>query len=326
MSLLYPLKFDSILKSIIWGGDRITKFKNIQPQQDGIGESWEISGVKNNWSIVSNGDMKGKSLQELVIEYRGKLVGESVYNKFGDTFPLLIKFIDAKQNLSIQVHPDDALAKQRHNSFGKTEMWYVVDASKDAFLYSGFKKEMTPDQYVQSVANNTFVDHLSKEEVKPGDVFFLPAGRVHAIGAGLFVAEIQQTSDITYRIYDYDRKDANGNTRELHTDLAKDAIDFKVYKGYKTNYIPQKDKPVLLESCPYFTTSVLDLDTEFSSDYSQLDSFVIYICIDGNCTLMDNDGNEIKLRKGETILFPATTQRVKITPQATVKLVETFIK
>lgn len=240
MSLLYPLKFDSILKSIIWGGDRITKFKNIQPQQDGIGESWEISGVKNNWSIVSNGELKGKSLQELVIEHKGELVGKSVYNKFGDTFPLLIKFIDAKQNLSIQVHPDDVLAKERHDSFGKTEMWYVVDADKNAFLYSGFKKQMTPDQYVQSVADNTFVDYLSKEETKAGDVFFLPAGRVHAIGAGLFVAEIQQTSDITYRIYDYDRKDANGNGRELHTELAKDAIDFKVYDNYKTKYTPQK--------------------------------------------------------------------------------------
>ena len=326
MSLLYPLKFDSILKSIIWGGDRITKFKNIQPQQDGIGESWEISGVKNNWSIVSNGELKGKSLQELVIEHKGELVGKSVYSKFGDIFPLLIKFIDAKQNLSIQVHPDDVLGKKRHDSFGKTEMWYVVDADKDAFLYSGFKKEMTPDQYVQSVADNTFVDYLSKENTKAGDVFFLPAGRVHAIGAGLFVAEIQQTSDITYRIYDYDRKDANGNGRELHTEMAKDAIDFKVYDNYKTNYTPQKDKSVLLESCPYFTTSLLDLDTEFSSDYSHLDSFVIYICIDGDCMLMDNDGNEISLRKGETALFPATTERVKITPKSTVKLIETFIK
>lgn len=325
MSLLYPLRFDPILKKIIWGGDRITKFKNIQPVQDGVGESWEISGVKDNWSIVSQGDLKGKSLQELVVEYKGKLVGDSVYDRFGDTFPLLIKFIDAKQNLSIQVHPDDKLAKARHNSFGKTEMWYVVDATKDAFLYSGFKKSMTPDQYVESVKNNTFVDYLSKENVAPGDVFFLPAGRVHAIGAGLFVAEIQQTSDITYRIYDYDRKDANGNTRELHTEMAKDAIDFKVHDNYKTQYTPQKDKSVLLESCPYFTTSIMDLDTEFSSDYSKLDSFVIYICIDGSCHLMDNEGNEFNLRKGETILFPATTERVRITPNSQVKLLETFI-
>lgn len=323
---LYPLKFDPILKEIIWGGDEITKFKNIQPIKNGIGESWEISGVKGNWSKVSYGELKGKSLQELIVEYKGQLVGNAVYERFGDVFPLLIKFIDARNDLSIQVHPDDVLGKARHQSFGKTEMWYVIDAKKDAFLYSGFKKELAPEDYVKSIDENTFVDYLSKEMVKPGDVFFLPAGRVHAIGAGLFVAEIQQTSDITYRIYDYDRRDSQGNPRELHTEQAKDAIDFKVYENYKTTYTPKKGAPVLLESCPYFTTNLLDLDKAFTNDYTQLDSFVIYICMDGACDLMDDNGNRLTMRKGESILLPASTRRVNIEPKGNVLFMETFIK
>src|SRR5690554_6659874 len=205
---LYPLKFRPILKPVIWGGSDICRFKNIQPERDGIGESWEISGVKGNVSVVSNGDLSGTSLDEMIQTYKGALVGNKIYEKFGNTFPLLIKFIDARDDLSIQVHPDDKLAKERHNSFGKTEMWYVIKATTGAFLYSGFEKQITPEEYVETVHNNTFTDTLKRFEVQEGDVFFLPAGRVHAIGAGCFIAEIQQTSDITYRIYDYNRKDA----------------------------------------------------------------------------------------------------------------------
>lgn len=322
---LYPLKFDSILKSIIWGGSEICKFKGINPQQDGIGESWEISGVEGNISVVNNGSLKGENLEHLIERFKGQLVGEKNYEKFGSVFPLLIKFIDAKDNLSIQVHPDDELAKKRHNSFGKTEMWYVINADKGAFLYSGFQKQMDPESYVKSIENNTFVDYLAKHEVRKGDVFFLPAGRVHAIGAGTFIAEIQQTSNITYRIYDYNRKDANGNGRELHTELAKDAIDYKLYDNYKVDYKEEKNKPVELESCRYFTTNLLELDKPVARNYANTDSFVIYICMGGKCTITDDKGNNLDVKQGETILIPADTKSVDIWPEGNALLLETYV-
>lgn len=322
---LYPFKFEPILKPVIWGGSRLCEFKNIKPVKDGIGESWEISGVKGSISVISDGDLKGVSLSELLLGGKEQLVGKKVYEKYGNTFPLLIKFIDARDDLSIQVHPDDRLAKQRHNSFGKTEMWYVINAAPDAYLYSGFQKSITPDEYVERVKNNTFTETLQKYYVKPGDVFFLPAGRVHAIGAGCFIAEIQQTSDITYRIYDYNRKDADGNTRELHTDLAKDAIDYTVYPTYKTEYLPTPNHPVKLASCNYFTTNLLDLSLEINRDYSFLDSFVIFICIDGSCQITDDKGNSVVLKQGETLLIPADTNSVNVKPSASVKLLETYI-
>lgn len=322
---LYPLKFKSILKEIIWGGSEICKFKNIEPQQDGIGESWEISGVEGSVSVVANGALENKSLDSLIGEYKKQLVGEKIFDKFGTTFPLLIKFIDARDNLSIQVHPNDELGKKRHNSFGKTEMWYVIDAEKNAFLYSGFKKQMTPDLYVKSIEDDTFIDYLAKHEIKKGDVLFLPAGRVHTIGAGSFVAEIQQTSNITYRIYDYNRKDANGNSRELHTELAKDAIDYKIYDNYRIDYSTHKNEAVELESCQYFTTNLLDLDNHITQDYKSTDSFVIYICMGGSCRILDNKGNELDIRRGESVLIPADTASVEIRPDENVLMLETFI-
>lgn len=321
---LYPLKFNPILKSLIWGGSKICPFKGVKSEQNNIGESWEISGVESNISVVTNGELKGKNLKELISEYKGLLVGEKVYQKFGTTFPLLIKFIDAKDNLSIQVHPNDKLGMERHNSFGKTEMWYVIDTEPNAFLYSGFRKKMSPNDYSSTIENNTFVDYLSKQEIKQGDVFFLPAGRVHAIGAGSFIAEIQQTSDITYRIYDYNRKDKDGKTRELHTELAKDAIDFEIHDSYKTKYIPQKNEPVLLESCQYFTTNLLDLNKEIKRNYSDIDSFIIYICTKGFCQLKDDKGN-IELKQGESILIPAEIKSVDISPLENSTLLETYI-
>lgn len=322
---LYPLKFKPILKSIIWGGNEICKFKGVIPDEDGIGESWEISSVEGNVSVVANGELADQSLDKIIAEYKEQLVGKKNFETFGTTFPLLIKFIDAKDNLSIQVHPDDELAKKRHNSFGKTEMWYVINAAPGAFLYSGFKKQMTPDSYVKSIEDNTFVDYLAKHDVKKGDVFFLPAGRVHAIGAGTFIAEIQQTSNITYRIYDYKRKDANGNERELHTDLAKDAIDFKVYDNYKTSYTRKENQPVELESCRYFTTNLLELTKGISRDYSAIDSFVAYICMGGACTIRDNKGNDLSVKQGDTILIPADTESVHISPEGDVLLLETYV-
>lgn len=322
---LYPLKFNPILKSIIWGGNEICKFKGVTPEQEGVGESWEISSVEGNVSVVANGELAGKDLSEVIAAYKDQLVGKNNFQTFGTTFPLLIKFIDARDNLSIQVHPDDELAKKRHNSFGKTEMWYVINAAPEAFLYSGFEKQMTPDSYVKSIEDNTFVDSLAKHNVKAGDVFFLPAGRVHAIGAGTFIAEIQQTSNITYRIYDYNRKDANGNGRELHTELAKDAIDFRLYDNYKNSYVKKENQPVLLESCRYFTTNLLELTKDVSRDYSEIDSFVAYICMGGACSIRDDKGNDLSVKQGETILIPADTKSVNINPEGSVLLLETYV-
>lgn len=320
---LYPLKFKPILKPVIWGGSDLCRFKNIQPERDGIGESWEISGVKGNVSEVSNGDLNGTSLDELIQTYKGALVGNKIYKQFGTTFPLLIKFIDARDDLSIQVHPDDKLAKERHDSFGKTEMWYVVKAAPNAFLYTGFKEEITPDEYVEKVKNNTFTDTLKQYKVNEGDVFFLPAGRVHAIGAGCFIAEIQQTSDITYRIYDYNRKDAAGNTRELHTELAKDAIDYSVQDSYQTPYEKANNRPVELVTSPYFTTHLLELDEPMTRDYKENDSFVIYICLEGSCILNDDKGHSVEVERGESILVPASTHSIQILPHENCKLLET---
>jgi len=322
---MYPLKFEPILKQTLWGGDKIISFKHLNDELTEVGESWELSGVENNESVVANGPDKGLSLVEMVAKYREELVGEANYVRFGNKFPLLIKFIDAKQDLSIQVHPSDDLAKKRHNSMGKTEMWYVVGADKGAKLRSGFSEEITPKEYKDRVYNNTITDVLQEYEIHPGDVFFLPAGRVHSIGAGAFVAEIQQTSDITYRIYDFNRKDADGKMRELHTDLAREAIDFEVVDDYRTNYEALENEPVELVACPYFTTSLYDMTEKISCDYSELDSFVIFICIEGSCEIIDDQKNEITLSAGETILFPASTQEVSITPTDAVKLLETYV-
>ena len=322
MKELYPIKFKPILKPMIWGGNDIPAFKNIKTELQNVGESWEVSGVNGNISVVSEGQLAGKSLTELIAENKEALEGKSSNNKYGETFPLLIKFIDAKSDLSIQVHPDDKLAKQRHNSFGKTEMWYVIDASDDAFLYTGFERLLTLDEYVKTVADNTFTDSLKRYDVKAGDVFYLPAGRVHAIGTGCFIAEIQQTSDITYRIYDYDRKDANGNARELHTELAKDAINFEVLDNYKTEYRNKTNEVVALASGPYFETNLIEFDSAIERNYSDIDSFVILICTEGSCHIATSAGN-YAVNKGETILIPAEIKDIKLVPNNHCKLLET---
>jgi mannose-6-phosphate isomerase len=320
------MKFEPILKQMLWGGERLIPFKHLHSDLAGVGESWEISGVENNESVVANGPDKGLNLTELVRRYREELVGEGNYARFGNKFPLLIKFIDAKQDLSIQVHPTDELAKKRHNSLGKTEMWYVIGAAPGAKLRSGFSRQITPKEYKERVLNNTITDVLQEYDIHPGDVFFLPAGRVHSIGAGAFIAEIQETSDITYRIYDFNRKDANGKTRELHTEMARDAINYEVLDDYRTAYDPEKNEPVELVACPYFTTSVYDMTEEIGCDYSELDSFVIFICMEGAARVKDDEGNELEMRAGETILLPATTQYVTVVPEeGGVKFLETYV-
>lgn len=324
--MLYPLTFKPILKSVIWGGSQICPFKGITPTEEGVGESWELSHVDDNFSVVAEGELANKSLDELIKEYGKELVGGKVMERFGSRFPLLIKFIDARDNLSIQVHPDDELAKVRHNSFGKTEMWYVIKADKGASLYSGFSLQIDKEEYVKRVENNTIMDVLKKYDVSEGDVFFLPAGRVHAIGAGCFIAEIQQTSNITYRIYDYNRKDKNGNTRELHTELAKDAIDYTLYPDYRTHYKAHTNATVNLADCKYFTTNLIELDTVMVRDFEELDSFVVYICMEGSATLRDSNGYEIRIHQGQTALIPANNKTVAIIPAPKAKFLEAYIK
>lgn len=326
MEGLYPLKFTPIYKDKIWGGNKI---KSVLGKDFGklpnCGESWELSGVEGNVSVVSNGYLAGNSLEELVEVYMGDLVGDKVFENFGNEFPLLIKFIDANDDLSIQVHPDDELSMERHQAFGKTEMWYVLQADRGSKLQSGFNRQVDQETYLEKLENGELTSILNFEEVAPGDVFFIPAGRVHAIGKGILLAEIQQTSDVTYRIYDYDRRDANGNTRELHTDLALDAIDFSVFPEYKNKYTPKLNESVELASCKYFTTNALELNHQIEKDYNQLDSFVIYICVEGELTLETESGTE-RIKKGETILLPASIENVILKPDtATVKLLEVYI-
>ena len=324
---MYPLKFEPILKQTLWGGDKIIPFKHLNETLPNVGESWEVSAVEGSESVVANGMDKGYTLPEMVRKYKEELVGEANYARFGNKFPLLIKFIDAKLDLSIQVHPGDELAKKRHNSFGKNEMWYVIAADKGAKLISGFAEEITPKEYKDRVHNGTFAEVLQTCAIDPGDVFYVPAGRVHGIGAGAFVAEIQQTSDITYRIFDYNRKDKDGKSRELHTSQAMDAINFSdVQDDFRTEYERVQNEPVEMVASPYFTTSVYDMTEEITCDYSELDSFVIFICVEGSCRLTDDNQNEITLRAGETVLLPAAVQEVTIVPEGQrVKLLETYV-
>ena len=320
---MQPIKFNPLLKSTLWGGNKIIPFKHLDSKQENVGESWEISGVPNNETIVSNGDFKGRKLNDVVATLKDKLVGTANYKRFGNEFPLLIKFIDARQDLSIQVHPTDEIAKKQGKERGKTEMWYIMDSDADAKLYSGLKMQITPEQYKEMVENDTICDALAQYEVKADDCFFLPAGRIHAIGTGCFLAEIQQTSDVTYRIYDFKRKDKDGNYRQLHTQEASECINYNVEKDYRTEYTPKKNEGVNLVNCPYFNTAVYDLDEPMTLDYSELDSFVILIGIKGEGTIKDNEGNETSLKMGETILIPATTRSLKV--EGTVKFLETYV-
>lgn len=322
---MYPFKFKPILKETLWGGNRIALYKGLTTHSEKIGESWEISGVREEESVIANGEDKGKTLKEAIRTYRADLLGEDNYALFGDQFPLLIKYIDATKDLSIQVHPSDELAQERHHSLGKSEMWYVVSAEEGATVKSGFTQEITPKEYKSRVFNNTITEIIKEHPVKAGDVFYLPAGRVHSIGAGTLLLEIQQASDITYRIYDYNRVDEEGNRRELHINLAEDAIDFEVYDDYKTDYEAVLNEPIELVASPHFTTSMYDIDEEITCDYLELDSFVVYNCIEGNCVIRDENNNSVSLNTGETVLIPAILTEVKIIPDGRVKLLETYV-
>lgn len=304
-----PYKFTPYLKSVIWGGEQIASYKGIKTQQEKIGESWEISGVPGHESVcaergIPNDPDKGLTLFQLIDKYRASLLGHQVYECYGSLFPLLVKIIDSRQNLSIQVHPNDELAQKRHNCPGKTEMWYIIQAQPGAQIYTGLKKHITPDEYEQLAlqevkeGENPFDDVIASYESHAGDCFFLPAGRLHAIGAGNLLAEIQQTSDITYRVYDYGRRDADGHTRELHIEQAKDAIDYHVYADYRTPYDKTQASAELV-ACPYFTVRREIVCRQTTIDYHR-DSFVVVICLDGNVRI-----NGIEARRGETLLVPA---------------------
>ena len=318
-----PLKFNALLKQTLWGGDKIIPFKHLSDKLENVGESWEISGVKGNETLVAEGEFAGQSLNDVVIALKADLVGKANYERFGNEFPLLIKFIDARQDLSIQVDPTDESAQKEGKDRGKTERWYIMDSEPDAKLYSGLKKEITPEQYKEMVENDTICDALAQYAVKEGDCFFLPAGRIHAIGTGCFLAEIQQTSDVTYRIYDFKRKDKDGNYRQLHTKEAAECINYTVENNYRTEYVPVKNQGIALVSCPYFSTAVYDLDEPMTLDYSELDSFVILIGMKGSGTVTDGEGNTLTLNAGESMLVPATTQTLKV--EGTVKFLETYV-
>jgi mannose-6-phosphate isomerase len=325
MSTLYPLKFKTIYKDKIWGGQKIRAYLHKDfGSLPNCGETWEISGVKSDVSVVANGELEGQSLADLLEKYQDKLVGKKVYDHFGNIFPLLVKFIDANDDLSIQVHPNDELAKKRHNSFGKTEMWYVIEADPGSTLISGFNQPVSEQIYVDKLNSGHIMDILNREDVSAGDVFFLPAGRVHTIGKGLLIAEIQQTSDITYRIYDFDRVDDKGHKRELHTEEALAAIDYNFYPDYKTKYQPEKNETVQLVKCPYFTTNILDFSENTSKDYSNLDSFVIHVCVEGEYTIEVN-GQQYPVKMGECILLPKTIDSAELKTPKGFKILESYI-
>ena len=326
MNSLYPMKFVPICKDKIWGGQKLKELLNKDfSHLPNCGETWEISGVQDEVSVVANGFLKDNTIEELMEVYMGDLVGEKVFEQFGSEFPLLIKFIDANDNLSIQVHPNDELALERHDAFGKTEMWYVVQADPGAKLISGFNRMIDKDAYLDYFKKGQLEEILNFEEVKAGDVFFMPAGRVHAIGKGIVVAEIQQTSDVTYRIYDFNRLDENGNARELHVDLAVDAIDYRFENNYRTEYKEVENIPIRLVKCQYFTTDILKLSKSIERDFSNSDTFVIYMCLEGDC-LISWEGKSLEFYKGETILVPAIIDIFELSPvDGNVKLLEVYI-
>ena len=335
-------RFQPLLKQTIWGGDKIIAFKHLDTQAlpftTNIGESWEISGVKGSETLVADGPDAGKSLNQLVREQKGKLVGQKNYERFGDEFPLLVKFIDAHRDLSIQVHPNDEVARRHGHQHGKTEMWYCLGdgcwvmgdkettntqhPSPNTRLFNGLRQQLTPESYRQMVADGTITEALASFEVNGGDAFYIPAGRIHAIGTGCFVAEIQQTSDVTYRIYDYQRRDAQGNLRELHTELAAEAIDYDVHDDYRIPYDQRKNTRCPIISCPCFTTAVYDMTEPMTIDYSDIDSFVILMAVGGKGTIRC-DGSEDSFQIGDTILLPATTQEVKV--KGTVRFLEIHV-
>lgn len=320
---MYAITFKPLLKQTLWGGEKIKRMKNIVSPLSNIGESWEVSGVEGNVSVVANGEYVGRNLNDLVAEMRGELVGNHVYERFGDEFPLLIKFIDARQDLSIQVHPNDEQARARGLKRGKTEMWYVMDSAPNATLRCGLSRAITPMRYKAMVEEGSIIDAIRRYNVNEGDCFFIPAGRVHSIGAGCLLAEIQETSDVTYRIYDFKRKDKNGNYRQLHTNEAAEVIDYSVAENYRTEYKETQGQPTVLVNCNHFSTSLYDIADTMTLNFASLDSFVILICVKGKGTITDSAGHTTALATGTSVLLPANLSLVSASGY--MKLLETHI-
>lgn len=312
-----PFKFSPILKSVLWGGDRIVPFKSLDTDKKNIGESWEISAVEGRESVVDGGPDNGLTLSQIVKKYGADLVGSDNFRRNPNSFPLLVKFIDARRDLSLQVHPDDELAQSRHNCNGKTEMWYIIDCDPGAKVYSGMSRNVSPDEYERRVADNSLMEVVSAHESYPGAVFYVPAGRIHAIGSGNFLVEIQQTSDISYRIYDYDRRDADGNRRELHISLAKSAIDYGLYDDYILNSGDVQAGVTDVARCKYFDVKKVSVDGVLDMDVSRRDSFIVMSCIDGALTMTVDGVHEVSLHRGETVLVPASASSLVLSGNAT---------
>jgi mannose-6-phosphate isomerase len=327
-STLYPLKFEPILKERIWGGKRLETVlsKKLPDSDKKYGESWEVSGVAEENSIVRNGFLAGNTLNELVEVYMGDLVGEEIYERFGDEFPLLVKLIDASETLSIQVHPNDDVAEERHHAYGKTEMWYILDAEPNSKIYTGFKDTITKEDYLKALEDGKIDELLHVETPKKDDVFFIPAGRVHAIGKGVLLAEIQQTSDVTYRIFDWNRVDSQGKSRELHTNLAIDVVDFNKVEQPKFSVKAEINKTQELISCQYFTVNRIKFQNPLQRDYNLLDSFIIFLCLEGSCSIIYGSGKSEQIAKGETVLLPTELKDIILKPNGTCSLLETYIR
>ena len=316
--MLYPLKFEPVYKERLWGGDRLREcYDRIPPAGQTTGESWEISGLEGDVSVVSDGVLAENELNELIEVYLGDLVGDRVYERYGEEFPVLVKILDTRELLSIQVHPGDALAAERHGAYGKTEMWYVMEAEPEAYLYLGFNKPVTRQEFLDRLENHTLPEVMNRIEPKPGEAYFVPAGTIHSIGPGLVIAEIQQTSDITYRVYDWDRRDADGNPRALHTSLALDALEYNRTSQPQLFYTAEKNRAVTIKSCDEFTVGVIDLDGRLERDYLNLDSFVIYLCVSGEA-IVECEGGAESLLSAETVLIPAQFESVQLTGKATI--------
>lgn len=325
-SMIYPLLFEPNLHEVVWGGRKLTAWKGLAAQ-DHIGESWEVSCVKSSPSVIANGMWAGCQLDDVIRKYPEEILGREVSEQYEGELPLLVKFIDARRDLSVQVHPDDEMAKRLHDKNGKSEMWYVLDAEPGAYLYSGFREELSPEEYKQKVADGSIVQSLAKHEVKAGDVFYLPAGRVHAICSGILLAEVQQSSDVTYRIYDYNRPGLDGKPRALHTELAAEALNYQVEEEYRTDYSAENNRATKVIESPYFSVRVTEVDSSFHRNLIKYDSFVIAMCLKGDCRMkMRSTGDEIDLREGFSCLIPAAIADYDVIPlRGRTRLLETYI-
>ncbi len=324
---LYPLLFQPNLHSVVWGGNKLRPYKGLEPSNEPIGESWEVSAVPTSTSIVNNGVYAGKDLISVITEQPDAILGKKVNEKYQGKLPLLVKFIDAKRDLSIQVHPNDEMAMREHGKMGKSEMWYVIKADEGAHLYAGFKQEITPEEYQKRIADGTITEVLADHQVKAGDVFYLPAGRVHAICGGILLAEVQQSSDVTYRIFDYNRPGMDGKPRELHTELAAKALDYHVIDNYRTDYADSSNKAVQIIDSPYFSVRVLEVSKPFHRDLRKYDSFIITMCVEGDCKIrVRSTGEEILLKQGNSTLIPAAIADYDVIPQqGKTRILDAFI-